>query len=118
MLQKILLWRDQADQQLLELLSGSSVALILKLIGAGLAFTFNVLLARLLGAEGAGVYFLALSVITVAVVFGRLGLDKTVLRLISANSGRTIGQPSMVYNEKPQLSFLYHLQGLRLWFCY
>ena len=87
MLQKILLWRDQADQQLLELLSGSSVALILKLIGAGLAFTFNVLLARLLGAEGAGVYFLALSVITVAVVFGRLGLDKTVLRLISANSG-------------------------------
>ena len=86
MLHRFLTWRDHVDHHLLELLSGSSLALILKIIGAGLAFAFNVLLARTLGTEGAGLYFLSLSIITVAVVFGRMGLDKAVLRFISANS--------------------------------
>lgn len=78
-------WRSQIDGNLLELLTGSTVALVLKVIGAGLAFLFNVVIARNLGPNGAGIYFLASSSITIAVVFGRLGLDKTVLRYVAAN---------------------------------
>lgn len=78
--------QGRLDRNLMELLSGASTALILKIIGAGLIFTFNILIARVLGAEGAGQYFLTLSIITVAVVSGRMGLDKTVLRFTSANA--------------------------------
>ena len=48
-----------------------SVAFGLRLLGAGLGFLFNLLLARFLGAEGAGVYFLAASVTMIAALVGR-----------------------------------------------
>ena len=52
-----------------DVLQGSSVALILRVGGAVLALAFNLVLTRLLGAEGAGIYFLALTI-----VFPWLGL--------------------------------------------
>ncbi len=64
--------------------SNIAQAYILKILGAALGFSFNVLLARLLGVEGSGVYYLAFSVITISTVIGRLGLDNVVLRFVSA----------------------------------
>lgn len=53
-------------------------------LGAVLAFVFNVILARFLGAEGAGLFFLALSVVLIADVIGRFGLEHSLLRFVSA----------------------------------
>lgn len=74
------------DVHMLEVVNGAAVAFVLKVLGAGLAFSFNILLARTLGAEGAGVYFIALTVTTVATVFGRMGLDNALLRFTAANA--------------------------------
>ncbi|MDY7032485.1 MAG: flippase [Thermodesulfobacteriota bacterium] len=69
-----------------EVLNGASIAFTLKVIGAGLSFSFNVVLARILGAEGAGIYYLALTITMIATVFGRMGLDNTLLRFIASNA--------------------------------
>lgn len=69
-----------------EVVRGTFSALIIKVLGALLAFTFNIVLARILGADGAGIYFLALSVTTIASVISRVGLDNTLLRFIAAYS--------------------------------
>lgn len=67
-----------------EVLRGAAIAFLVKIAGAGVAFAFNIYLARALGAQGAGVYFLALSVVTVASVISRFGMDNTLLRFIAA----------------------------------
>ncbi|UZJ41942.1 oligosaccharide flippase family protein [Prosthecochloris sp. SCSIO W1101] len=64
-----------------KVIKGAAVALVLEVLGAGLTFLFNMVLARALGAEGAGIYFLAITVNTIATVFDRMGLDNTLLRL-------------------------------------
>lgn len=78
--------KNSFDEHMQEVVSGAAIALVLKVLGAGLTFLFNLVLARTLGAEGAGLYFLALTVTTIATVFGRIGLDNTILRFIAANA--------------------------------
>lgn len=78
--------RNRLDHHMQEVVSGAFVAFVLKLISAGLSFGFNVLLARMLGAEGAGVFFLALTVVTVTSVLSRMGLDNTLLRFVASNA--------------------------------
>lgn len=69
-----------------EVIRGAGLAFLLRGLGAGLAFLLNVAIGRLLGAEGAGLYFLALTVTTIMAVIARLGLDNTLLRFIAAGS--------------------------------
>ncbi|MEZ4485094.1 MAG: oligosaccharide flippase family protein [Syntrophotaleaceae bacterium] len=69
-----------------ELLLGAGTAFFLKVIGAGLSFGFNIVLARTLGAQGAGVFFIALTFITVAAMLGRVGLDNTLVKFIAGYS--------------------------------
>lgn len=76
----------RADPHMREVGRGTVLAFILKLAGSGLAFGFNVALARLLGAEGAGLYFLALAITTVGSVAGRVGLDNTLLRFVATHA--------------------------------
>lgn len=76
----------QDDPHLREVAHGTIIAFILKVVGASLAFIFNVVLARLLGADGAGIYFLSLSIITIASVVSRVGLDNTLLRYVAAGA--------------------------------
>lgn len=71
-----------------EVLRGSLLAFSLKMLGGVLGFIFNVVLARLLGAEGAGIYYLALTVTTIASVIGRFGLDNALLRFVSASAAQ------------------------------
>ena len=80
-----LLRLKQLDGNMREVLSKSLAAYIIKVASAGLSFTFNVVIARALGAQGAGVYFLALTVVTILSVMTRMGLDNTVLRLTAAS---------------------------------
>ena len=69
-----------------DLLRNVGTAFILRIAGAGLAFLLNVAIGRLLGASGAGLYFLSLSVISIAAVVSRLGLENTVLRFVASFS--------------------------------
>lgn len=75
------------DRHMGEIVSGASVAFVMKGLGEVLTFLFNVVLARMLGADGAGIFFLALTVTTISSVFGRMGLDNTLVRFIAANAG-------------------------------
>lgn len=81
-------WLNQMDRHAKDVVRGGSVAFVLRMLGVGLGYGVNVLLARLLGAEGAGVYYLALTVTTIATAFGRVGLDNTLLRFTAANAAR------------------------------
>lgn len=63
-------------------------AILLRAMGALLAFAFNVAVGRILGAEGTGVYFLALSVATIGAVVAKMGLDNSLLRFIAAHASK------------------------------
>lgn len=74
------------DSHAKELLRGTSVALTLRVIGAGLTFLLSLALARTLGADGAGIYYLAYGVITIVSVGARLGLSGSLVRFTSAGA--------------------------------
>ncbi len=74
------------DLHLRELIQRASQAFVMRSLGAGLEFGFSVLLARMLGAEGAGIFFLALTMMMIGTVLGRVGLDNAVLRFVAANA--------------------------------
>lgn len=78
--------RRGLDGHMHEILSKGAIAFLLKIIGAGLAFGFHVAVARMLGAEGAGIYFLALTIITLMAVVARLGMDNSVTRFVAAHA--------------------------------
>ena len=63
-----------------DLLLRSGTVLGLRVLGAGLGFAFNVALARVLGAEGLGIYHLSLTFTLIASVVGRMGMDAAVLK--------------------------------------
>ena len=68
------------------LLNSAGLALSLRVLGAGLAFLLNAAIARLLGAEGAGLYFLSLSVVGIGAVVAKLGIDNATLRLVASSA--------------------------------
>ncbi|MGD8321758.1 MAG: oligosaccharide flippase family protein [Gemmatimonadota bacterium] len=67
-----------------EVVHGAVAAFLLKATGSALTFGFTVLVARMFAARGSGVYALALSMATLATVFGRLGLDQVLVRETAA----------------------------------
>jgi O-antigen/teichoic acid export membrane protein len=73
--------------QLRRLLQGftkkASAIFILRIFGAVLAFGFQTLLARLLGAEKTGIYFLAVTFTSIGMILSRFGLDNFLLRSIA-----------------------------------
>lgn len=70
----------------------TAIALAIRVLGAGMAFIFNLIIARQLGAEQAGYFFLSLAVAMLLSALARLGLDNTVLRFTgaNANNGTTV----------------------------
>jgi O-antigen/teichoic acid export membrane protein len=94
------------DRHLREVIQGAAVTLMLKVLGTGLEFGFTLFVARLLGAEDAGIYYLALTITTIGTVCGRLGLDNVVLRLIAANAAAENWRVvAGVYRAGVQLAF-------------
>ncbi|HVZ80648.1 MAG TPA: flippase [bacterium] len=90
-----------------EILYGAAISLVLRVLGAGLAFLFNWILARRCGADGAGLYYLALTVLTLGTVVGKLGLDNTLLRFIAAGAAvRNWASVKGVYQKGMALALL------------
>ena len=85
---------------------GVAAAFAAKATGAGLLFLFSIMLARLLGAAGTGVYFLSLTIISIGATIARLGLDNAVLRFAAVAHAQ---------GDRPTLAALYR-QGIGLIF--
>ncbi len=63
-----------------ELILRSGTVLVVRVAGAGLGFAFNVALARVLGADGLGIYHLSFTFALIASVAGRMGMDAAMLK--------------------------------------
>ena len=64
------------------LVRGASSAFVLKILGAGLAFGVQVLLARLMGVTDYGIYIYAYTWAQILVLVGRVGADKGLIRFL------------------------------------
>jgi O-antigen/teichoic acid export membrane protein len=62
------------------------LALSIRILGAGMAFIFNLIIARQLGAEQSGYFFLAFSLVMFLSTFAMLGFENTVLRFTGVQS--------------------------------
>jgi len=93
------------DHHAREILLGAGISLALRVLGAGLGFGFNVVLARMVGAEGTGIYFIGLSVVSVVSIFGRLGLDSVALRRIAIHHDAS-GNPAGIATRVVKLGML------------
>ncbi|WP_038249443.1 flippase [Ghiorsea bivora] len=65
-----------------DILKGSALIFIFKVLGAASLFGVHLIIARHYGASSLGVFNLVLALITFGTVFSRLGLDMYVLRVI------------------------------------
>jgi O-antigen/teichoic acid export membrane protein len=62
----------------------ASVTLLLKIIGMCLGLVYNITLAKVLGVEGVGAYYLILSVTSIGLIVSQLGLDNVLVRNVAA----------------------------------
>lgn len=93
------------DSHMQEVISGTILAFVLKIAGSGLNFGLSVAVARLFGAEGAGIYFLAFSMMAIGSVIGRVGLDNALLRLVASRaSHQEWGEIKGIYSLGMKLS--------------
>ena len=74
------------DKDIGEVARRATAAFFLQILGAGLSFALNLVLARKLGAEGTGIYFLAFTIVSFSSVIGRLGLDNSLLRFVASGA--------------------------------
>lgn len=68
------------------LVAKSSVLMILKLITAGLAFVFHLILARQLSVEAFGLFSLALSCLVITSAFAKQGIEPAIVRYFAQYS--------------------------------
>lgn len=67
-----------------ELIFQTMISFICRVLAAVAAFFASLVIGRQLGAEGAGLYFLAFSVVSFLSAFARLGLENTIVRFVGA----------------------------------
>jgi len=68
------------NKHLVELVKGATSSFMVKVASAAVSLLFYLHLGRMLGADGAGIFFLTLTVLTIASVVARFGLENTLLR--------------------------------------
>jgi O-antigen/teichoic acid export membrane protein len=71
-----------------DLVRRTFTSMFMRIFRTVISFIFNWLLARMLGAEGQGVYELALSITLIASIIGRFGMDQAVTRFVAANAAQ------------------------------
>jgi len=74
------------DPHLKEVLKGATSALAIRTLGMVLNFVVGIVIARLFSAQGAGIYFLSISVVAIASTISRFGFDNTVVRFVASHT--------------------------------
>ena len=77
---------NRLNLEMREVIGISGAAFALRVGGAGMGFVFNVILARLLGAQGAGIYYLALAVTGIGALVSTVGIPDALLKFIAAHA--------------------------------
>jgi len=72
----------KGDIDFAQVIYHSAYAFLVLGIAIGLQFIFDLFLARSFGAEGAGIFYLSLSVLSIASLLSRLGLERSVIRFL------------------------------------
>lgn len=87
------------DTDLGEVVNLAGIVLVLRGLGSLTGLGVGVLVARLLGAEGAGLYFFAVSVVNIGSVFGRVGFSAVMVRNIAESvATKDWGRGRFVYS--------------------
>lgn len=96
---------------------GAAAALSMHLVGATLSFLVSLLLAKLIGAVGLGIYFLCVTSTEIFSTISRLGLENSALKFISiANASDERGTIATVYRRCVGLAaFSACILGLPAW---
>ncbi|MBD1945822.1 flippase [Coleofasciculus sp. FACHB-712] len=68
---------------------GAGVSLIVKMVGTGVAFSVQVLLARVMGAEQYGVYIYVLTWLNILASVATMGWDTALLRYVAAYNAKS-----------------------------
>jgi len=74
--------------KLSELQKGSAVAFAIKVLGMCFGYLFTFLITRKYGAHTMGVFTLALTVLNIVAIIGKLGLDTTLVKFIAEYSSQ------------------------------
>ncbi len=72
-----------ADGHSVEIVRKAKDSLVFRILGTGFLFAFSSLVARSLGSEEAGLFFLSQNLVFLAIAVGRGGLANAVLRFVS-----------------------------------
>jgi len=92
------------DQSTQELVRGAAIALVLKVLAAGAVFFLNVILARMLGADGSGLFFLSYTIVLIGATAGCIGMESALVKFVAGNEssgchGKVLGvyRKAMLY---------------------
>lgn len=77
-----------AETHLGELLRGSSVAFILRVLGIVAGYFFTLIVTRTFGAYAMGVFAITITVLNVVVMLGKAGLDTALLKFVAEYSSQ------------------------------
>lgn len=78
------------DIHMQEMFAGAFASFTLRVAGALVQFVFNLLLARLLGAKGMGLYSLALSISTLSSCLAKWGIDLAIIKICAINADQNL----------------------------
>jgi O-antigen/teichoic acid export membrane protein len=79
---------------------GTASALSMQVLGTALSFLFSLLLAKLIGASGLGLYFLCITTVEICSTISRLGLENAALKFISiAHASGDRGMLATLYRK-------------------
>lgn len=82
-LEKLPFLNSRLDHHMMEVMTGAASAFVWRTLGAVAAFASNMVLVRLLGADGFGAYTIAFTAAIFASTIGTAGLDQTLVRFIA-----------------------------------
>jgi O-antigen/teichoic acid export membrane protein len=71
------------DPHLREVLAGSALGLMIKVLAAASSFVMNIAIARVLGPSEAGLFFLGFTLVTLLAALGQMGLNNTLVRFVA-----------------------------------
>jgi O-antigen/teichoic acid export membrane protein len=72
------------DPHLREMIVGSAIGMSVKVLSAVSILFMNIVIARFLGANETGLFFLAFTLVTIIAAVGRLGFDQSIIRFVAA----------------------------------
>lgn len=86
-----------ADQHFLELFKGSSISFLLKIGGTAVGYLFVLFVTKEYGAKAMGIFVLSFTILQIASVISRLGMDTLMLRFISAYVQKNNSREKILY---------------------